>query len=78
MKALTLLPKKIKKMYLIHREKDCIAVHNPAYININFDDNFKIYKSACTWVIQNDKVIVALWLKVKIMHVTVLNNQYSI
>ena len=71
MKALTLLPRKIKKTYSIRREKDCIDIHDPVYINIDFGDKFEIYKQGCTWVIKNGKVAVALWVKVKIMHVTV-------
>ena len=71
MKILTLLPKEIKKTYVIQRDKKRVEIHEPAYINIDFDERFGVETNGTTWSIQNSKVCVALWIGVKIMHVTV-------
>ena len=71
MKALILIPKKIKKDYLIRRYEDHVAVNSPTYININFDNGFEITNGKITVDIKNNKCIVYLWKKVFNMHVTI-------
>jgi len=71
MKALTLLPKKIKETYTIVKRKECIEVHSPAYINIEFDDEFRISTNGTAYSIQNSKVCVHLWIDIINMHTTV-------
>jgi len=71
MKALTLLPKKIKEMYRISRDENGINVHSPSYINIPFDERFNVETNVVTSTIQNSKVSVALWKNTFLMHVTV-------
>ena len=73
MKALTLLPKKIKETYTIVKRKKCIEVHSPAYINIEFDDRFRISTNGITFTIENSKVCVILWIDRVIMHTTVFH-----
>lgn len=71
MKALTLLPKEIKSRYLIIRQKDCVEVHVPSYINIDFDERFCVESNETVHMIKNSKVCVTLWNDVDYMHVTV-------
>lgn len=71
MKALTLLPKKIKETYHITKDEKHIHINSPAYINIEFDERFRIEKNEITYSIANSKVCVALWIETKNMHVTV-------
>ncbi len=71
MKVLTLIPKKIKETYQIYKRKDCIEVHFPAYVNIQFDKEFKITQNKETIAIINDKCCVTLWKKIKEQHITI-------
>ena len=71
MKALSLIPKKVKEIYQIYKHENCIEVHSPSYVNINFDERFKVSQDSSTFMIQNDKCIVNLWKKSKRMHVTI-------
>ena len=71
MKALTLIPKQIKKDYGITKYKDAITITNPAFVNIDFDDRFEIANSEITVDIKNSKCIVSLWKKTFMMHVTI-------
>lgn len=71
MKALSLIPKKIKEMYNIEREKDGIKVHCPAFVNIDFDKNFKVFQDESSIVIKNSKCVVSLWKKQFIQHITI-------
>ena len=71
MKVLTLIPNQIKKDYLIRRYEDCITVNSPAFVNINFDDHFKINKTTDAISIQNNKCRVQLFISTKMMHVTI-------
>jgi len=71
MKALTLIPKQIKKDYLIRRYEDCITVNSPAFVNINFDDHFKIEEMPDVISIENNICKVQLFRNTKMMHVTI-------
>jgi hypothetical protein len=71
MKAMTLIPKKIKQKYNIHKHKNSISVHNPAFVNIDFDERFKIVNGKITLDIENSKCVVNLWKKVKYMSITI-------
>ena len=73
MKALTLLPTKIKKDYHIIRRKDRIAVHRPAYVNIDFDESFSVDSNEITCHISNSKVNVTLWRNQHFMHVAIFS-----
>ena len=71
MKALSLIPKKIKETYQIEKRKNCIEVHSPAYINIQFDKDFRIVKDGVTITIKNSKCCVSLWVERKILHIAI-------
>lgn len=71
MKALTLIPKKIKKDYEITRRNNAINIHTPVYVNIDFDKSFEISQGLCTLSISNDKCVVSLWKSVYKMHITI-------
>ena len=73
MKALTLLPKDIKRRYSINRTSDTIHLHTFGYINIDIDDEFKISETEKCWEIRNSKVWVTLWKNSKIRHIAVLS-----
>lgn len=71
MKALTLIPKKVREMYHIRKSKDCLDIHSPIYVNINFDEKFSIKTSKNSVDIGNDKCIVILFRKTKLMNITI-------
>ena len=71
MEILTLIPKNVKETYQIDKHKDCISVHSPVYVNIDFDKEFKITRRDYTIDIQNDKCIVSLYLGHKNIHITI-------
>ena len=70
MKALTLIPKKIKDTYQIEKYKNSLKVYKPAYVNIDFDENFRIRKNEINISIENKKCIVTLWRKIIRQHIT--------
>lgn len=72
MKTLSLIPKKIRKQYLIIKDKNCLSVNLPAYVNIDLDDKFRIYQDDSTIQISNSICIVTLWKSRIYMHVTIL------
>ena len=71
MKTLSLIPKKVKETYQIDKHKNSIDVHSPAYVNIEFDERFKVFQDNSTFMIKNNKCIVNLWKKSKKMHITI-------
>lgn len=71
MKALTLLPRDIKRKYDIERTDDTIHLYTFGYINIDIDDEFTISETESCWNIKNSKVIVSLWKGRNIRHITV-------
>ena len=71
MKILTLIPKKIKETYQIEKRKNCMEVHSPAYINIQFDKEFRITQNEETINFKNSKCCVSVWKKRKIQHITI-------
>jgi hypothetical protein len=71
MKALTLIPKNIKKEYKISKYKNGIDISSPVYININFDDRFEIVNNSITVKIRNNRCSITLWKKTFLMHVTI-------
>jgi len=71
MKALTLIPKQVKKDYGIKKYKEGLDVNSPSYVNIDFDERFNVKKTPCTISIQNSKCIVNLFRNTKMMHVTI-------
>ena len=71
MKALTLIPKQIKKDYGIIKYEDSIAINYPAYVTVDFDNNFEIINGNLSVDIKNSKCIVCLWKRTFNMHVTI-------
>ena len=71
MKTISLIPKKVKETYEIEKRKNCIEVHSPAYVNIEFDKDFGIVKDKTIITIKNSKCCVSLWLERKIQHITI-------
>ena len=71
MKTLSLIPKKVRNTYQIMKRSGSIEVHTPCYVNIDFDEDFKIVNTGTTIDIKNDKCIVSVWKDVKNMHVTI-------
>ena len=71
MKAMTLIPKKIKQKYDIKKHENKISVHKPAYINIDFDERFRIEDNGIALDIINSKCHISLWKKTFMMHVTI-------
>ena len=71
MKALTLIPKKIKETYQIVKWSGNLSIHTPCYVNINFDKRFKITKDEREIIIRNSKCVVCLSLKKKWIHITI-------
>jgi len=71
MKALTLIPKKIKDIHLIQKTKDGLAIHKPAYVNIDFDEGFEIEKRENCIIISNKKCLVTLWRVGYGLHITI-------
>ena len=60
-------------MYHIEVTRDEIHIHDPAYINIERDNDFQIVNGEKTLRIYNNKVVVSLWKDITNMHVTVLD-----
>ena len=71
MKALSLIPKKVKETYHVRKRKDCIEVHSPIYVNIDFDERFEITKHKDEIKIRNDKCVVCLYLYIEYIHITI-------
>ncbi len=71
MKALTLIPKKVKETYQIVKWDGNLSIHDPCYVNINFDKRFKITKDEHEIIIRNGKCVVCLSLNTKWMHITI-------
>ena len=71
MKALTLIPKNVKKEYKIGKYKNGIDISSPVYINIDFDDRFEIINSSVVVRIKNNRCSITLWKGTKIIHVTI-------
>jgi len=71
MKAMTLIPKEIKKTYQIEKYENAITIDHPAYINIDIDDKFEIKNGRATVDIINSKCHVSLWKKTFLMHITI-------
>jgi len=71
MKVLSLIPKKVQKTYDIERDKNCIEIHSPVYVNIDFDDSFRIEKDYYTVSIKNSKCVVSLYLNTFNVHITI-------
>ena len=71
MKAMTLIPKKIKQKYDIKKHENKISVHKPAYINIDFDERFRIEDNGIALDIINSKCHISLWKKTFMMHITI-------
>ncbi len=71
MKALTLIPKKVKETYHILRRKDCIEVHFPVYVNIDFNERFEIIKNEYEIRIRNNQCAVSLCLYKTYVHITI-------
>ena len=71
MKAMTLIPKKIKQKYGIEEYEDKISVHKPAYVNIDFDEEFRIENDSIAIDIINSKCHISLWKKTFMMHITI-------
>jgi hypothetical protein len=71
MKALTKLPEKVKYKYRIKRTKRGLSIHQPAYVNVDFDEGFYIDTNGITCHIVNSKVSVTLWRHVEFMHVAI-------
>ena len=71
MKVLTLIPKKVKETYHIVKWDGNLSIHDPCYVNINFDKRFKISKSKSKIMIRNDRCDVCLSLHTKYVHITI-------
>jgi len=71
MKAMTLIPKKIKQKYDIKKHENKISVHKPAYVNIDFDERFEIINGKISVEIKNSKCHISLWKKTFMMHITI-------
>ncbi len=71
MKALTLIPKKVRDTYQITRQDDCLSINDPCFVHIDFDKEFKIINTISTISIKNDKCIVFLNLHYKYVHITI-------
>ncbi|KKL05153.1 hypothetical protein LCGC14_2608910 [marine sediment metagenome] len=65
------LPKEIIEKYTIEDLVDILHIHSPSYVNIDKDSKFAITKDEFCYSIKNSKVIVSLFIKNKILHVTV-------
>lgn len=65
------IPLSIRNMYRITHSNGAIHVHEPAYINIKVDKEFKVDERAGTVDISNSAVCVSLWNEKQIMHTTV-------
>ncbi len=71
MRALTLIPKEVKKTYHVRKRKDCLEVHLPVYVHIDFDERFEITKHNTEIKIRNDKCVVCLYLYKTYIHITI-------
>ncbi len=71
MKALTLIPKKVKETYHVQKCKNCIEIHLPMYVNIDFDERFEITKNEYEIRIRNKQCAVSLYLYKKYVHITI-------
>ena len=71
MKVISLIPKKVRQTYQITKHDNSVSISNPAFINIRFDESFKIINGKITLDIKNDKCIVFLWKDLKIMSITI-------
>jgi acetate kinase len=74
MKAMTLIPEKVKKDYRIRRTEHGISIHHPAYVNVDFDKDFHIDFNEITCHVGNGKVQVTLWRRCEFMHVAIFRN----
>jgi hypothetical protein len=70
------IPEGITNRYGLERDEKCIHVHaiqQRFYINIDFDDQFKVEESEYVIDLVNNKICVSLWKERNIIHVTVYN-----
>lgn len=73
MKALTLIPKKIKKTYDINRTKDGLNIHQPFYINIDFDEMFRIEESEICIDVINEKCWITFYKSLSKPHIAIFS-----
>ena len=71
MRALTLIPKKVRETYQIFKNDDNLSINDPCFVHIDFDETFKITQDKYTINIENDKCLVSLYLYKKYVHITI-------
>ncbi len=71
MKSLSLIPKEVRETYQIVKWDSNLSIHDPCYVNINFDKRFKITKDEYDIIIRNDRCVVCLSLYKKYVHITI-------
>jgi len=71
MKALTLIPKKVKKTYDIERTKTGLNIHQPVYVNVNFDERFRIEEDKVSIEIINERCWITLYKSLSKPHITI-------
>ena len=71
MKILSLIPKKVKETYHVRKRKDCIEIHFPMYVHIDFDEGFEITKHETDIRIRNNKCAVCLYSDMTYIHITI-------
>ncbi len=65
------IPKDIIEMHSIYFYGGHLSINSPVYINIQFDDMFKIEENTNEVSIRNSLINVTLWKDMKYMHITV-------
>lgn len=66
------LAKGMESKYRIAFNRGSVSIHNPAYVNIEYDNEFKVEDGDAAIRIYNSKVIVSLWKNPLIEHITIL------
>ena len=65
------IPEEIREKYRIGLDDCDVNIHQPSYIHVSFKKELSVHTNDVTWTIENEKLIVAIWIGVEFMHVTV-------
>ena len=63
------IPQEVRDMYEMKIYKNGISISNPAFIHI--DNVTEVYSNGVTWNIVSDKANLTLWIRTKIVHLTI-------
>jgi hypothetical protein len=67
------ISEEIRKKYQIevYEGQEDVFIHEPTCINISYAKMFEVEEREESFWIENEKVLVTIWKKLKMMHVTI-------